>query len=118
MNWSGSQKSEGYEHHLLAIGLALIVLIYGGGKDMCISKRPSWSERWTPEFFKKPVNVPRGSAGKTDSYGNQTASLNESVEMVGLPGHYWVVGYVTFGDYAQFGKKAMALVPSTCMPTR
>ncbi|MFT5471533.1 MAG: putative oxidoreductase [Verrucomicrobiales bacterium] len=32
MNWSGNQKGEGYEYHLLAIGLALIVMIYGGGK--------------------------------------------------------------------------------------
>lgn len=32
MNWSGSQEGEGYEYHLLAIGLALIVMIYGGGK--------------------------------------------------------------------------------------
>lgn len=32
MNWSGSQAGEGYEYHLLAIGLALIVMIYGGGK--------------------------------------------------------------------------------------
>ena len=31
MNWSGTQKGEGYEYHLLAIGLALIVLIYGAG---------------------------------------------------------------------------------------
>lgn len=32
MNWYGSQKGEGFEYHLLAIGLALIVLIHGGGK--------------------------------------------------------------------------------------
>jgi putative oxidoreductase len=32
MNWSGNQKGEGFEYHLLAIGLALIVLIHGGGK--------------------------------------------------------------------------------------
>lgn len=32
MNWSGSQQGEGIEYHLLALGLALIVLIYGGGK--------------------------------------------------------------------------------------
>ena len=32
MNWSGHQKGEGFEYHLLAIGLALIVLIHGGGK--------------------------------------------------------------------------------------
>lgn len=32
MNWFGNQKGEGYEYHLLAIGLALIVIIYGAGK--------------------------------------------------------------------------------------
>lgn len=32
MNWYGSQKGEGFEYHLLAIGLALIVMIKGGGK--------------------------------------------------------------------------------------
>ena len=31
MNWSGKQSGEGFEYHLLAIGLALIVLIQGGG---------------------------------------------------------------------------------------
>jgi len=32
MNWFGSQKGEGFEYHLLAIGLALVVLIHGAGK--------------------------------------------------------------------------------------
>jgi putative oxidoreductase len=32
MNWFGSQKGEGFEYHLLAIGLALVVLICGAGK--------------------------------------------------------------------------------------
>ena len=32
MNWYGNQKGEGFEYHLLAIGLAIIVLIHGGGK--------------------------------------------------------------------------------------
>lgn len=32
MNWSGSQGGEGFEYHLLALGLALIVMIHGGGK--------------------------------------------------------------------------------------
>jgi putative oxidoreductase len=32
MNWFGSQKGEGFEYHVLALGLALIVIIYGGGK--------------------------------------------------------------------------------------
>jgi putative oxidoreductase len=31
MNWFGNQKGEGYEYHLLALGLALIVMIAGGG---------------------------------------------------------------------------------------
>jgi putative oxidoreductase len=32
INWAGTQKGEGFEYHLLAIGLALIVIIYGAGK--------------------------------------------------------------------------------------
>ncbi len=32
MNWSGAQAGEGFEYHLLAIGLALIVMLKGGGK--------------------------------------------------------------------------------------
>jgi len=31
MNWSGKQKGEGFEYHLLAIALALVVLIKGSG---------------------------------------------------------------------------------------
>jgi len=32
MNWFDNQKGEGFEYHILAIGLALIVIIYGAGK--------------------------------------------------------------------------------------
>ena len=32
MNWYGNQKGEGYEYHLLALGLALVVMVYGAGK--------------------------------------------------------------------------------------
>ena len=32
MNWMGTQKGEGFEYHLLAIGLALVVMIQGAGK--------------------------------------------------------------------------------------
>ncbi len=42
MNWSGTAAGEGFEYHLLALGLALIVLIRGGGKwslDGAISGR-------------------------------------------------------------------------------
>lgn len=41
MNWFGNQQGEGFEYHLLAIGLSLIVIINGGGKwsvDKSISK--------------------------------------------------------------------------------
>jgi putative oxidoreductase len=42
MNWYGTQKGEGFEYHILAIGLALIVMIHGAGKcslDRCIANR-------------------------------------------------------------------------------
>ena len=32
MNWAGNQKGEGFEYHLLAIGLALVVIVSGAGK--------------------------------------------------------------------------------------
>jgi putative oxidoreductase len=42
MNWFGAQKGEGFEYHLLAIGLAIIVMIRGAGMaslDAVISRR-------------------------------------------------------------------------------
>jgi len=42
MNWFGTQKGEGFEYHLLAIGLALIVIVHGAGAaslDRLISHR-------------------------------------------------------------------------------
>lgn len=32
MNWTGQQEGEGFEYHLLAVGLALVVMIAGSGK--------------------------------------------------------------------------------------
>jgi putative oxidoreductase len=32
MNWFGNQKGEGFEYHLLAIGIAIVLIIRGGGK--------------------------------------------------------------------------------------
>jgi putative oxidoreductase len=32
MNWGGKQKGEGFEYHLLAIGMCIAVMIAGGGK--------------------------------------------------------------------------------------
>lgn len=31
MNWSGSQSGEGFEYHILALGLALVVILKGSG---------------------------------------------------------------------------------------
>ena len=40
MNWTGAQAGEGFEYHLLALALAAIVLVKGGGKgsvDLALS---------------------------------------------------------------------------------
>jgi putative oxidoreductase len=42
MNWFGKQAGEGFEYHLLAIGMALALLIAGGGRwsaDRILSTR-------------------------------------------------------------------------------
>jgi putative oxidoreductase len=31
MNWAGTQKGEGFEYHLLAIALAVVVMLRGSG---------------------------------------------------------------------------------------
>jgi putative oxidoreductase len=31
MNWSGAQQGEGFEYHLLALGIAIALIIVGGG---------------------------------------------------------------------------------------
>jgi len=42
MNWMGNQKGEGFEYHILAIGLALVVIVCGAGRvsiDAIIARR-------------------------------------------------------------------------------
>jgi putative oxidoreductase len=42
MNWAGSQKGEGFEYHLLALGLSIALMIKGGGAlslDRAITRR-------------------------------------------------------------------------------
>ena len=44
MNWYGTQKGEGFEYHLLVIGLALLLLVDGAGKysiDYLLVKKQS-----------------------------------------------------------------------------
>jgi putative oxidoreductase len=43
MNWFGKQHGEGFEYHLLAIGMALALMITGGGRlsmDGLIAQKP------------------------------------------------------------------------------
>lgn len=42
MNWAGNQKGEGFEFHILAIGIALAIIVRGAGAlslDRALSKR-------------------------------------------------------------------------------
>ena len=42
MNWGGQQQGEGYEYHLLVIGIAAALLIIGGGRwsiDRVVAER-------------------------------------------------------------------------------
>jgi len=42
MNWFGTQAGEGYEYHLLVVGMALALLVTGGGRwslDALIAKK-------------------------------------------------------------------------------
>lgn len=42
MNWSGQQAGEGFEYHLLVVGMALALVIAGGGKwslDRLLAKK-------------------------------------------------------------------------------
>jgi putative oxidoreductase len=44
MNWTGTQKGEGFEYHLLAIGLFLVILIMGPGAFALarVMRLPRW----------------------------------------------------------------------------
>lgn len=42
MNWSGAQKGEGFEYHILAAGIALVLVVAGGGRasiDRLLARR-------------------------------------------------------------------------------
>jgi putative oxidoreductase len=43
MNWTGQQKGEGFEYHLLAIAIAVVLMVKGSGAfsvDRALSARP------------------------------------------------------------------------------
>ena len=42
MNWSGQQQGEGYEYHLLVIGMSLALMLTGAGRwsvDRMVAQR-------------------------------------------------------------------------------
>jgi putative oxidoreductase len=48
MNWTGNQKGEGFEFHLLASGMALALMLAGGGKlsaDRALAGKLAGSQR-------------------------------------------------------------------------
>ncbi len=48
MNWLGQQQGEGYEYHLLVIGISLVLLIKGGGML-------SVDQKYTPQKRFRPL---------------------------------------------------------------
>jgi putative oxidoreductase len=49
MNWTGTQKGEGFEYHLLALGTAVALIIKGGG--LC-----SVDAAWTKNVSPRPLS--------------------------------------------------------------
>jgi putative oxidoreductase len=45
MNWTGNQPGEGFEYHLLAIAILLVILIVGPGR-LAISRSLPLRKRW------------------------------------------------------------------------
>jgi putative oxidoreductase len=48
MNWYGTQKGEGFEYHLLAIGMAIAVMVKGSGRfsiDRSLSDKGAYISR-------------------------------------------------------------------------
>jgi len=71
MNWTGAQAGEGFEYHLLAMGLALVVLILGSGAlsiDRALRRRAA--EAWLFE--------PRGSLAHVSAAGHVGASTPDA----------------------------------------
>lgn len=57
MNWFGGQGGEGFEYHLLAIGLSLVVIVQGGGLwsiDEILARRPARAPVTPPEAAPPP----------------------------------------------------------------
>jgi putative oxidoreductase len=72
MNWSGNQKGEGFEYHLLTIGLAVGVILAGAGKWSIDSVLSRWFESTpTPTSNPKTATASVGSPGLADLFTKQ-----------------------------------------------
>jgi len=80
MNWSGTQSGEGFEYHLLAIALALVVLIKGAGA-FSIDEAIGWRSRKLakPRPFFRPETVP-GPIAKASSRKVTPASAGRTAQ--------------------------------------
>jgi porin len=73
-----------------------------------------WQFGWTPEFFKRPLEKPVVSGGKTmqvvkaRSEGKTFKSPVTTKTMEGYPGHYWFGVYFSPWSFPQFGTDATA----------
>lgn len=56
MNWNGTQAGEGFEFHLLAIGLCLVTIVIGGGALSV--------DRWMMKSMRREVRPETGSLGE------------------------------------------------------
>ncbi len=67
---------------------------------------------WTPEFFKRAVEVDSVPDGKSVATGKSVVSGKKAVtprtEMKGLPGHYWFGAYFSPWQFSQFGSEEQA----------
>jgi putative oxidoreductase len=72
MNWTGTQPGEGFEYHLLALGLALVVLVKGsgalsidralGGDDEALAFEPAHVGLTAPDVDGVPSRGPEATA--------------------------------------------------------
>jgi putative oxidoreductase len=64
MNWEGNQKGEGFEFHLLAIGMALALMLAGGGKlsaDRALADQLAASQSDEAQKGQNPTKVRRAT---------------------------------------------------------
>jgi hypothetical protein len=74
MNWFGNQKGEGFEYHLLAIGIAVALVITGGGRWALDSQLHRYlSDLLALRNARKGLAVARTSKRQTEIVGNNFA---------------------------------------------